>query len=571
MPRLPLLLLALLLTAGVRAQPVPIVLDEEFSDWEGVEPVYVGEDGPFRRVWAASDDRYLFLSVELAEPIILQESRLVLFLDGDGDDATGAPLHGMGVEVEWHFGFRTGTAYAGGQAYAIGHSDLGLVSAPTVSSDRFEIALRRDASIGAHRLLGDGEVRFVLADAIGGATVPRGGGGLSHPLAEGARQRVPVSLARPEGPHLRVVSYNVLRDGPLFGRDALFGRILRALDPDLISFQEMYVTTPEFVADWLGRDLPEGAPWHVRRTANDIVLASRFPITDAAAVRHHDAFAPRTGAFVVDLRPAFDTDLLVYGTHPSCCANDVPRQEQLDALMGDLRDRRANLPHGTPFLLAGDFNLVTHEAQRRTVQFGEISDTARFGPAFAPDWDGTPLADLRPPTTGLPMTFTWYDERSEFSPGRLDYIFYSDASMEALGGFALFSLGLTEAELEAYDLGAYDTSHASDHLPVVGDFRLRAGGTSSAPVPAPPATLRLDVYPNPAADRVTLAVRAAGPEVLVTLYDVLGREVHALAVPLADGDEARVTLRTDHLPPGLYVVRAGAGHHAVTRKLLVAH
>jgi hypothetical protein len=287
-------------------------------------------------------------------------------------------------------------------------------------------------------------------------------------------------------------------------------------------------------------------------------------------VRHHDAFAPRTGAFTVDLRPAFETDLLVYVTHPACCANDVPRQEQLDALMGDLRDRRADLPHGTPFLLAGDFNLVTHEAQRRTVRFGEISDTARFGPAFAPDWDGTPLGDLRPLTTGLPMTFTWYDERSEFSPGRLDYIFYSDASLEAVGGFTLFSPGLTEAELEAYGLEMYDTTMASDHLPVVGDFRLRAGGTSSGPTPTPPAALHLDVYPNPAADRVTLALRAAGPEVLVTLYDVLGREVQALAVPVPDGGEARADLRTDHLPPGLYVVRARAGPHALTRKLLVA-
>jgi endonuclease/exonuclease/phosphatase (EEP) superfamily protein YafD len=563
MPRqLPLLLVLLLAVAGAHAQPTPIVLDEEFSDWDAVEPAFESEEGVFRRVWVASDDRYLFLSVEVATPIILQESRIILFLDGDADGTTGAPVHGLGVEVEWHFGLRTGTATVGGQSYTIDHVPLGLVSAPTVSSDRFEIALRRDAAVGSERLMGDEGVRFVLVDGISGERAPRAEATIAHTFEGGARARDPVVLARPEAPHLRVVSYNVRRDGPFFARDAVFGRVLRAIDPDLIAFQEMYVTTPEFVADWLGRDLPDGAPWHVRKAANDIILASRFPITDAEAVRHHDAFAPRTGAFVVDLRPAFDTDLLVYGTHPSCCANDVPRQEQLDALMGDLRDRRVTLPHGTPFLLAGDFNLVTHEAQRRTVQFGEISDTARFGPAFAPDWDGTPLGDLRPLVTGLPMTFTWYDEGSDFSPGRLDYIFYSDASLEALGGLTLFSLGLTEAELEAYGLEAYDTTMASDHLPVVGDFRLRAGGTSSGPAPAPSVTLHLGVYPNPASDRVTLTLRASGPEVLVTLYDVLGREVQALAVPVADG--GRGTGRAQDGPPRAGPLRGpgeGGGPH----------
>jgi endonuclease/exonuclease/phosphatase family metal-dependent hydrolase len=469
--------LAAALAAPVFAQSGFITIDEDFSDWEGIAPVFErsGDEGAFQRVWVTNDDRYLFISIEMDASIILQESSIVLYIDTDADAATGHPVHGLGAEIEWHFGDKVGRLSIGGQSFEIEHPVLGLVSAPTVSSDRFEIALRRDAAHGATQIFSEDEIRIVLVGEASGDVAPSDGEVISYTFADVERERPPVSLARPEDTHLRVVSYNVLRDGPFFARDAYFGRVLHAIAPDVIAFQEMYSTSADFVANWLARDVPlEGdAQWYVARAANDVMLASRFPITDVQSVQHSDRFAPRTGAFTVNLRPDVQSDLLIYVTHTACCRNDAARQEQLDALMAHLRDRQPNIPQGTPFMIVGDFNLVTYESQRRTVLYGEISDTDRFGPAFAPDWDYTPLADLKPLVTGLPMSFTWYDEGSEFSPGRLDYIFYSNYSMSALNGFVLFSRALLDAELSAYGLEAYDTSFASDHLPVVGDFRFR--------------------------------------------------------------------------------------------------
>jgi endonuclease/exonuclease/phosphatase family metal-dependent hydrolase len=458
-----------------------IVIDEDFADWELIETAYDREEdqGLFRRVWVANDDQYLYLSIEVASEVVLQNSGIVLYIDTDASAETGLDIHGIGADLEWHFGDRRGVVRQEGTAYEIRHAVIGVVNAPTVSSTRFEIAIRRDAAHPAPIFAGD-DIRLVLIDEESEDVAPHEGV-VEYTFREVQRERPGVSLERAEGTDVRVLSYNVLRDGPFFGRDLTFGRIIAAIAPDVIGFQEMYSTSASFVKEWLERDVPgeDGAGWHVERAANDVMLASRFPIRNVDVVEHHDLFAPRTAAFTVDLRPAVESDLVVYVTHTSCCENNVARQEQLDAMMGHLRESKEILPHGTPFMLIGDFNLVTFEAQRRTVLEGAISDTDRYGPAFIPDWDDTFLVDLKPHVAGLPMTFTWHDEGSNFSPGRLDYIFYSDYALSSLGSFVLFTPALLEEELAMYGLGAGDTRNASDHLPLAGDFRVKTVGAAN--------------------------------------------------------------------------------------------
>ena len=72
--------------------------------------------------------------------------------------------------------------------------------------------------------------------------------------------------------------------------------------------------------------------------------------------------------------------------------------------------------------------------------------------------------------TGTHDVYTWRDARSSFSPGKLDYIVYSDSVLELRNAFSLETTLLSTEDLKRYGLRPMDTLDASDHLPVVADF-----------------------------------------------------------------------------------------------------
>ena len=71
-----------------------------------------------------------------------------------------------------------------------------------------------------------------------------------------------------------------------------------------------------------------------------------------------------------------------------------------------------------------------------------------------------------------------------------------------------------------------------------------------------PAT-EFQIYPNPAADRIT--VEASGMDEEVVLYDLLGRVVRRGRVVAG-----KAVLDTARLPVGVYVVRVGGKSQLVT-------
>jgi len=183
-------------------------------------------------------------------------------------------------------------------------------------------------------------------------------------------------------------------------------------------------------------------------------------------------------------------DMSVVSAHPPCCDKEEARQRELDGIAAWMRELvtpggalepaggpplEFDLPEGTPIVIAGDMNLVGGARQVRTLTDGDIADEKTFGPSRPVDWDGTPLADARPRVAGDGGVFTWRDSRSSFSPGRLDYVVYSDSVLELRRAFVLETSELTAEELARYGLRPDDTLEASDHLPVVADF---------APIPA---------------------------------------------------------------------------------------
>jgi len=427
----------------------PLVVDGFFDDWAGTAPQALDPAGDggvsgvdFTEIAVAHTDDLLVIAIELGKVVNLQsEPALVLTLSAGGP------------ELRYDFAERTGAL---GDERAT-HVVIGLASNPTVTSDRFEIALRRDAAAGDTRLFVDGApVTLSFAD-------PNPGGDLAGPFNYAwdnpAPAPAPLSSEQAAGT-IRVLSYNVLNDGVMSSlRDDHFQRILTALDPDVIAFQELEnraaATVEARIEEWLGGD------WHARKQA-DLVTVSRWPFVEGWP-ETHQPLHPRIFPAMLDVD---GRQLVVFNAHLFCCAEDAGRQDQADGFAAFIRE---HAPEGVPFILAGDLNLVGDARQLLTLLTGDILDEDVYGPDSPPDADGTSLADAVPRHLLSPHTYTWFDPVSAFSPGRLDYVIYTNSLLTATG-FVLDSTLLPPELLETLAIRAHDTLEASDHLPVVVDF-----------------------------------------------------------------------------------------------------
>jgi endonuclease/exonuclease/phosphatase family metal-dependent hydrolase len=477
--------LALLVVAiPTAAQEVPVAVDGLFEDWDGIDASWEDPSGDgsgidFGSVRVRSDRERVTLLFDVGSEMNLQGGNsITLIVDGDSNASTGRAVEGTGAELVWTFGGRKGEVWTDGQATGVEQADIGLWQAPTVSSSQFEISFLRRTKTGVDIAPGP-SVSFVLMDkgGEGGDRLPDEG----MVTVEFSDQPPPpqhaVSLERLHPDHIRVVTWNVLFDG-LFKRPAPFVRVLRALDPDVICFQEIWAHTARQAADYVALAIP-GVEWHGMNTHEGHVV-SRYPLLEAAAI---DA----SGNYwaLVDLPDdTFEVDLSVICAHPPCCDKEVERQEELDGIAAWTRDTMTqgdspirggapatfNLRKGTPIVITGDMNLVGGASQVQTLLSGRIADEGRFGTSFAPDWDGTPLADAWPRTAGGVTVATWRDERSSFSPGKLDYVIYSDSVLRMERAFILATEELAPEVLARYGLRLDDTLVASDHLPVVADF-----------------------------------------------------------------------------------------------------
>jgi hypothetical protein len=483
--------LLLLLPAHARWSPVAvppaqqlprIVLDGAFEDWMGV-PLAYGDPRDardtasvdFGRLWITQDEDYLLLRLEVGVELSLQSRNAVtLYLDTDDDPATGLAVRGIGADLAWTFGRRRGRLFTGGDTVAVTHADVGLITAPTVTSAEFEIAFARDAEpIPGVRLFPGRTIRLSLAVASpgGGDILPDPPIGIPYTFVDVTPPALPaVALRKAAAGHLRVLSYNT--NNRLFDpeRAESYRRIVTAIAPDLVLWQEVRDHGSEdvlaYVGDWLAA--PPGGWHHASAGGEATVLLSPFPIARVDSLGG-------SAAFLLDVDPASGSQLLLVGLSVPCCDQDVERQHELDLIVAFLRDARApggvlTLEPNTPIALVGDANLVGLARQRRTLLEGDIADEAQFGPDAPPDWDGSALTDLIPRHTHRPTTFTWYG--TDFSPGRLDYVIYTDAVLDVGNRFVLYTPELPEPVLARWGLERNDTDVATDHLPVVADFVL---------------------------------------------------------------------------------------------------
>lgn len=560
------------LCALVPPQPVvaahPIMLDGHFGDWAEVEPLIHDPQGDapvcgidFLRLSASNDTFALFLRVEMNHDLLHHDDNaMVLWIDGDDDPTTGVPINGIGADLEWRFGARFGLFHGGSAPDTLLWSQAGIVVAPCYWASAIECAIDRSIMPdGATTLFSAPEVTFLLQDDVPWGDV--------IPDAEAARYSFddgqslvpePVLLQREISSDLRVVTYNVLWDN-LWHEAPRFRRILGAIEPDVVAFQEIFSHDAEATAEWMA-DLFPGT-WYAARRGADLVTVSRYPIL--ATWQPGTVYA---SAHLIQIPSRSDSLMLLFNLHLPWGTNDAGRQQAIDAIMAFLRDMMTpgslpGIPHGTSIIITGDTNMLGDPAQLATMHFGDIADNETFGPDFSPDWDGSPLEELVSRQPNRRLAYTTYKEDSPIGPTFIDRFAYTGSVVEIANHFILHTPLLSDDLLRLYSLYPEDTKLASDHVPHVADIRL------APPVSAPsaPRTMRLEVFPNPArtGSMVRVDMHASTPR--LELLDLAGRCILNLSV---DPGASSAKLRTP-CGPGIYHLRGASNSTGGTALIIL--
>ena len=549
----------------------PIVIDGLFDDWQEVPVTITDPEGDYNYDdWAelkiTNDDDFIFFKISLhSEETLLQNwNNFYLYIDADRDSLTGHPFRGLGAELAWHFGYRTGQYFEQDGIIDLWQNDITLRQAPTVTSTEFEIAIARGSFV-----LSDPDSIAVIFSSFydTGDYMPDSWGGVVYQL-----DTTVVGPAEPillEKTGTRLVTYNTLNTGILESdRQPKFQRIIQALDPDIIALQEHseWNEIGDIISSWFPEDT-----WYQGYTFRDLVVLSKYPIINQANLISSE----RTMCALLQTDDPINPYLLILNSHFSCCDNDDDRQEQVDELVQVLREWRLNdngpfdLPEGTPMFHVGDFNFVGYREQIETVTAGNIQDEGNYGNDFPLDWDGTAITDLFSRQTHKRMAYTWRSDGSSFNPGKLDYVLYTDSNLSILNHFVLNTLAMPDSVLNEWELEAEDTNEASDHLPRIVDFMVTDLGISGE-LDLPQQYILSHPYPNPFNPQVMIPITLAREaHIQLRIYDIHGRLVISIADDVLPAGKKLFSWDGSQYPSGVYIVRCQAGHVMQTEKIIL--
>lgn len=470
------LAILIFITNGVSQQ---IILDDTFDDWNSEVVRYTDPSGDvpssnidFTDIRISNDDRFLFLYVQLNREINIQENNdITILIDIDNDINTGRKISGIGADIVYTLGKRQGFLHDGGSSYLIYHNNISLVTSPTVTSNRFELAIARNFTFHNDNFTMSNQVRVAFSDeTLKGDKAPDGVGGYEYSMNNQIQYNTELSLSKEDPSHLRIMSYNVLKD-KLFNNSVRqnYDRIFKAVNPDIVGFCEIYENSSAQVAALMESFLPSTGSnkWYHASSNPDIRIVSRYPIINTRGIDGN-------GAFLIDMGKE---KLVAIVAHLPCCSNETQRQMEVDNIMAFVRGIKYGIspfqvPVNTPIVIMGDMNFVGYSQQLNTFITGDIINNSTYGPDFTPDWDDSNLKDLKPLTAGLPMTFTWNSDYGSYSAGRLDYMIYTGSVMQANNSFVLWTPTMTQEQLMQVGLQADDVVRASDHAPIVGDYKL---------------------------------------------------------------------------------------------------
>jgi endonuclease/exonuclease/phosphatase family metal-dependent hydrolase len=430
-----------------------IIVDGDFQDWpvdarELIDPIgdppNVGPD--FKSLRITNDAYNLYLQVEFTSPVNARYIDLKLELDADNNPATGVSSNGRGMDFIWDFDQNRGTSTLTSR-YEIGRGNLIQRIAPDASATTHEIAVSLEALPAA---INRKPIHITLIEENSQDRIPDSGLELSY-IVQGPLtvQELPIDH-RKDPRTIRIISWNVYRDAVFkSGNIEAMRRILVALQPDIILFQEIYDASTSAVLEFVQMNLQTaaGTYWEAARM-NDCITVSRYPITgnwpsDGNIVSRHST-ANRIGS-----------DLLIANAHLPCCTNGESGRVSESIKILNVMENRLNDSVDAPqaVIIGGDLN----------------------SGGIAPELlllsnDLLPLEMASPRHLYWHDQYTWGSGGSYWGSSRLDFLLFDKETIFRDKAFILDTDTLPPEALQAMELEETDTD-ISDHLPLVFDIR----------------------------------------------------------------------------------------------------
>ena len=488
------------------APPSIKILDGKFDDWTKTpressitDPVGDAGDDPtvgsdLKQLVLEADGKRLHLLLALSKAATIQglEKPLVIYLDADGDESTGAKpdadgnrLPGADVAIVFsprikgsQGGDRRAPRGDGGEGvavFAVGQDGelgdrraadaIGLGMAPTSASDRYELRIDRREDF-----LAGGKVRAMVMTLKGDEVADRTKPVACELPAFDPRPFAPAeaaAVARPVRTDARIVTWNAER-GALFTDEKAeaFGSTLAAIAPDVILLQELGAkATSQSLSEWLDRHVPRESKWNAIVSGGDLrtAVASTFPLESASFLdgvsreTEKGKRPVRVAAATIDVK---GKKLLALSVHLKCCGNLDSDEDR--TRMDEARTIAANIAKSLErskadgVVIGGDLNLVG--SQKVLEALGEKADVDRTDLA---------IAEIRQ-LDGV-SNQTWRSSGNAFAPGRLDYLLVSDRGLERRGAFVFSEEDLSRIARTTLKLPESAFDEASDHQPVVVD------------------------------------------------------------------------------------------------------
>lgn len=503
-----LLLISCTVNSASRLAEPPLRLDGDRSDWTDRPAVASDPQGDSKapaegaRILldlgdvrlAETSDALWILAETATHPVNPQNLpepwSLEIAIDADGSPSTGSTrgaLEGCDLVLRWSP--RGEGVSRAGRGTMLEILEESLVAAPTRSrSPRPQSLDIGVAPSSASRWIEvrvprsferlDGQrtpgVRFgrecrVLVRAVGAAgemldETPIATVAFSTPAAEATRPSR--ALADDTAANLRVMSWNAER-GAIFKNPEAFAEVFRAIGPDVVLLQELEgVESPTQLESWFDERVPTPGGWKAVIGGGSLavaVLAPRLaPLAELADVKRPNPNGARPVRVVGGVVPFGTRRVLVASVHLKCCGSIGSREDETreqeafairEAIRRAMEEAAKNREPIDGIVIAGDFNLVGSP---------NIVDLAAEGL----DLDRSPL--LAAPLYGIDglSNLTWRDGGSEFMPGQLDFLLFSDSRLDLADGMVIDPAAILPRGATA--------DGPSDHLPIIADLRWKA-------------------------------------------------------------------------------------------------
>ncbi|MFY7671643.1 T9SS type A sorting domain-containing protein [Tenacibaculum sp. MEBiC06402] len=540
------------------AQSAPIAIDGFFDDWTSNLTTYTDTNETIDGVdllefQVTNDENYLYIRIKADREFDLTEGSPILhnffiYLDTDNNSETGFKVRDdYGAELGIEFANRiVYNNFTGTSDPQVRFADIEFRSAPTVTSDEFEIAIGRNSiPDGTNALFPSSNVKILLRNRENFDWLPNLNNVFTYTFDETpVAPYTPVDFNKTDDSFIRIVAYNTKLNS-LLDNSKLdeYERIMKAVQPDIVGFVESYDTSTSYIKslfdDWLPLGTTDG--WHVRKHGGEVTV-SRWEI-----IQEWDL--TRQFPVLIDLPDSYGTDLLYTNAHLNCCGADDARQDQADQYAAFILDAKnedgiITLPENTAIVYSGDLNLVGLSQQLTTLLTGDIQDTFSYGAGGPLDWDNTDLKEENALQSEKRMSYTWRSDNSSFPPGKLDFMIFSDYVLTSEKSFVIQTEIMPTDRLNLYGLQQFDTSIASDHFPVVTDFSVNR--TLSNP---DVVLLENSAFPNPTFGDLNLQFKEFN-NYSITIFNSVGISVLSTKI-----SSSKVRLNIDSFASGLYHVR----------------